>query len=113
MSSAPSPPILVSRCGHCHGRFLPRPGPCPRCGSLETVPNPVDPIGTVRAATSLEAPAAGWRAPHRLALVELAESVHVLAVVDGELPPIGAVVAVWRDGEIYYARASALPHGRP
>ncbi|MGI0132196.1 MAG: Zn-ribbon domain-containing OB-fold protein [Thermoplasmata archaeon] len=103
MSDLETAPLLLARCPNCHGRFLPRPGPCPRCGSAGMVPHPVEPVGTVRAATSLEAPAAGWPSPHRLALVEVAESVHLLAVIDGELPSVGQEVVIRRDGEVYRA----------
>jgi hypothetical protein len=57
--------------------------------------------GIVRAATSLESPAAGWKAPHRLAIVELAEGVLLLAVVEGEPPAVGSRVALRRDGETF------------
>jgi uncharacterized OB-fold protein len=93
--------IVVSRCGACHSRFLPRSGPCPRCGSVEVFPASVPAVGVVLAATELKVPPAGWTAPHRLVLVELAQSVRVLAVGDSELPRTGAKVTVVRDGELY------------
>jgi hypothetical protein len=93
--------ILVARCGTCHGRFLPRPGPCPYCGSREVTPEPVPPEGRVLAATELASPMAGGPAVHRLALVELAQSVRILALVDGPLPLIDSVVAIHRDGAVY------------
>ncbi len=92
--SASAPDLVVARCASCHGRFLPRPGPCPRCGSTDVTPEPVPPDGVVLAATELTAPAAGWPTPHRLALVGLAEDVRVLAQVLGPLPAIGAAVTV-------------------
>jgi uncharacterized OB-fold protein len=91
----------MSRCASCHAEFLPRPGPCPRCGShnIESIALPAH--GTVRAATELSAPATGWNPPHRLALVEIAEGIRVLCVARGSLPAIGASVRVVRDGAIY------------
>jgi uncharacterized OB-fold protein len=86
--------LVVARCESCHGRFLPRPGPCPRCGSTSVVPQPIPPEGEVLAATELTAPAAGWPAPHRIALVELSDDVRVLAQVLGPLPSIGDPVTV-------------------
>ena len=95
------PPLLVSRCMSCTLRYLPRAGPCPKCGSLETAPLSVPPRGTVLAATELSSPSAGWPTPHRIALLELAESVRVLAIVDGPLPSVGTVATVVRDGDAY------------
>jgi len=106
MSSA-APTILVSRCPSCTLRYLPRAGPCPKCGSMEAEPFAIPAVGTVLARTELVSPAAGWPSPHRLALVELAQAVRVLTIVDGPLPEAGAVVGVRRDGEIY--RSSAAP----
>ena len=106
MSSPAGAPLSLARCVRCHGRFLPRSGPCPRCGANEVVEDPVAPTGTVRAATAIESPAQGWPAPHRLALIEVADSVHVLAIVEGDLPALGAAVTVWRDGAVYRARAA-------
>ncbi len=97
------PELLVSRCGSCTVRYLPRAGPCPHCGASNPVPYPIPSEGVVLAATELLSPSQGWTAPHRLALVELAESVRVLAVVRGPLPEAGGRVAVTRDGEIYLA----------
>jgi uncharacterized OB-fold protein len=97
-------PLLVSRCDSCTLRYLPRAGPCPRCGATMPLPLSIPPFGVVMAATELTSPAAGWTSPHRLALIELAESVRVLAVVDGDLPTNGASVAVTHEGETYRAR---------
>ena len=106
MSAPAGAPLDLARCVRCHGRFQTRSWPCPRCGANEIVENPVGPVGTVRAATAIESPAQGWPAPHRLALVEVAESVHVLAIVEGDLPALGTLVTVWRDGAVYRARAA-------
>jgi uncharacterized OB-fold protein len=99
------PGILVSRCGECTLRYLPRAGPCPRCGASRPLPLSIPPYGVVLAATELTSPAQGWPTPHRIALVELAESVRVLAVVESELPVIGAPVEILHEGETYRARA--------
>jgi len=68
----------------------------------------------VLAATELSVPPAGFEAPHRLALLEAAEGVRILAVVRGPLPEIGRTVEVLRDGEQYIvveepARTDAAP----
>jgi uncharacterized OB-fold protein len=93
--------LEMSRCASCHAEFLPRPGPCPRCGShkLETISLPAR--GIVRASTELSVPASGWNAPHRLALVEIAEGIRVLCVANAPLPVAGDEVRVVRDGAIY------------
>ena len=93
--------LAIVRCEHCHGRFLPHPGPCPRCGSTELLAGEIPANAVVLAATELQAPAAGWPAPHRLAIVEGAESVRILAVVPGPLPSLGSVVVVQRSGDLY------------
>ena len=98
------PPLELSRCEACRSRFLPTDGACPRCGSTDVRPYSAPALGTVLAATELTAPAEGWHAPHRLALVEVPEAVRLLAIVDGPLPARGALVAVRRDGEVYRAR---------
>jgi uncharacterized OB-fold protein len=95
------PSLLLERCDSCHGRFLPRPGRCPRCGSDRVGPHPVPPEGVVLAAVELQVPPPGWAAPHRLALVEVADSVRLLGVAGASLPEIGARVTVSRDGEVY------------
>jgi uncharacterized OB-fold protein len=102
-----APPLRIVRCGHCHGRFLPRTGPCPRCGSTELTDAEIPGRAAVLAATELLAPAAGWDAPHRLAIVEASESVRILAIVRGPLPTVGAVVAVRRSGELYEVMAES------
>ncbi|MCI4318142.1 MAG: zinc ribbon domain-containing protein [Thermoplasmata archaeon] len=93
--------LLLSRCTHCQSLFVPRVGPCPHCGGVGVAPAAVPARGIVRAATSLESPAAGWKAPHRLAIVELAEGVLLLAVAENELPVVGKHVALRRDGETF------------
>jgi uncharacterized OB-fold protein len=98
--SEPSP-IAILRCEHCHGRFLPRPGGCPRCGSRDLRPGEIPATAHVLAATELLAPATGWPTPHRLAIVEAEEQVRILAVVSGPLPALGDVVEVRRRGELY------------
>ena len=102
-------PLLVSRCGSCTLRYLPRSGPCPRCGATEPIPLSIPPEGVVLAATELTSPAQGWPAPHRIALIELAESVRVLAIIQGDLPSNGARVVVTHEGESYSARLGPLP----
>ncbi len=97
----PASTLEISRCAACHSRFLPRAGACPRCGSAEVTPHSVPGRGVVLAATELTAPARGWNAPHRLALVEIAEGVRVLALVPGPLPAVGDTVEVGREGERY------------
>jgi uncharacterized OB-fold protein len=62
-------------------------------------------IGEVLAATELAHPAPGWAAPHRLVLVEAAEGVRLLAVVEGPLPAVGARVTVARQGDHFLVLA--------
>lgn len=102
------PVLPLGRCRHCHTLFVPRAGPCFKCGSREVDVVPVAPEGVVLAATQLENPPEGWTAPHRLALVELVESARLLATIDGELPAVGDRVVV-RDASTHYIarRASA------
>lgn len=97
--------LELSRCETCRSRFLPTDGPCPRCGSVDVRAYSAPALGAVLASTELTTPAEGWPAPHRLALVELPESVRLLAIVDGSLPAPGTVVSVRRDGGVYRARA--------
>jgi uncharacterized OB-fold protein len=99
-----APPSLeLIRCIDCHAHFAPRAGPCPRCGSSrwETVSTPAE--GVVVAATELTAPATGWKAPHRIALIEVAHAVRLLATVEGPLPVAGDSVRVTAKGEGYAA----------
>ncbi len=96
----PTPMLLVSRCESCHSRFLPRPGPCPRCGSSAVRPQEIPPEGRVLAATELTAPAPGFPSPHRIALVEALDGIRFLAVAD-YLPGLGAVVPIAREGDHY------------
>jgi len=96
--------LELSRCGSCQAQFLPTDGPCPHCGSTVTHRFVGPALGTVLCATELVHPAVGWENPHRLAIVEVAESVRILAVVEGELPAPGSLVSVRRDGDLYRAR---------
>jgi uncharacterized OB-fold protein len=98
---SPEPTLPIVRCEHCHGRFLPHAGLCPRCGSSELVAGEIPAQGVVLASTELLAPASGWTAPHRLAIIEGGESVRILAVVRGSLPAPGAVVSIARVGDRY------------
>jgi hypothetical protein len=66
-------------------------------------------LGILLAATELTSPAQGWPNPHRIALIELAESVRVLAIVEGEIPAIGSNLAVVHEGETYRARLAPAP----
>jgi uncharacterized OB-fold protein len=100
-------PIELSRCETCRARFLPTDGPCPRCGSADVRPYASPPIGTVLASTEMSNPPTGWTAPHRLALVELPESVRLIAIVEGALPVAATVVSVRLDGTVY--RATSEP----
>lgn len=95
--------LEMSRCASCHAEFPPRPGNCPRCGSAELKRVSVPPHGSVLAATELFAPASGWSAPHRLALVELPGGVRLLAILDAPLPTAGARVRLTFDGSVYRA----------
>ena len=99
--------IELSRCEGCSARFLPTDASCPRCGSTDVRPYSSPVLGTVLAATEVTSPAEGWHAPHRLALVEMPESVRLLAIVDGPLPAVGDLVSVRRENEVY--RASTEP----
>lgn len=92
---SPTPRALeVARCPACRTSLLPRVGPCPRCGAAQLVPHQLPPRAIVLAATELLHPPAGWSSPHRLALVELAEGVRVLARVEGPVPRPGDEVVV-------------------
>lgn len=95
------PTVAVHRCASCHATFLPRPGPCPRCGSDRVEPVAVPARGTVLAATELSTPAAGWVAPHRLAVAEIADGIRVLCVVNRPLPAVGSTVALTQRGAQY------------
>jgi uncharacterized OB-fold protein len=97
--------LELSRCEACRSRFLPTDGPCPRCGSPDVRPYSSPALGVVLASTELTNPAEGWTSPHRLALVELPESLRLLAIVDGPLPAPGTVVSVRRDAGVYRARS--------
>ncbi len=102
MSGPPS--LEVSRCADCHSLIAPRPGPCPRCGGPTLASERVPAVGRVLVAVQLERPPPGFPAPHRLVLVELIESLRILAVAPDSLPPVGSSVLVERQGERYVAR---------
>jgi len=76
----PDPPegLAALACDSCPAVYLPRPGPCPVCGGVSRTPRRVSGKATVLAATEISAPAEGWAAPHRIALVELAGGIRVL-----------------------------------
>ncbi len=103
---SPPPPLELRRCAQCHSLFLPRPGVCPRCGGADVSPAAVDPVGTVLVATQVEYPMTGFSSPHRLVLVELPESVRVLAMVVGELPSPGSTVQLRQEGDRILAEAA-------
>jgi uncharacterized OB-fold protein len=111
VSGAPET-LEFAACEACHARFLPTGGPCPRCGSRDVRPYSTPPLGVVLAATEVTTPAEGWKPPHRLALVEMPQGVRLLAIVDGDVPASGDVVAVRRDGEVYRARPEPTAAGR-
>ena len=95
--------LELTECSSCQLRYVPSDSPCPHCGSRERVAYSVPALGKVLVATELVNPSEGWTAPHRLALVEMSDSVRLLAIVDGVLPAPGAVVSVRKDGEVYRA----------
>ena len=103
--SAPPDPLELSRCATCRTRFLPTDGACPRCGSTDVEGYSSPALGAVLAATELTSPAEGWTSPHRLALVELPESVRLIAIVEGPLPAPGTVVSVRKDAGVYRAQS--------
>jgi uncharacterized OB-fold protein len=98
----PTPALHVSRCDSCHSRFLPRPGHCPRCGSDDVHPQEISPEARVLAVTESSTPAPGWPKPHRLALVEAADAVRILVVVDA-LPKVGSTVFIAAAGDHFVA----------
>ncbi len=102
----PLPSLAVLHCPQCQNTFLPRTGSCPRCGATSLETRDISPAGIVLAATELLLPPAGWSAPHRLVLVECAESVRLLATTTSELPSLGTTVAIERDHLLYRIRAS-------
>jgi hypothetical protein len=69
------------------------------------VPVRISPNGQVLASTEVMVPPSGWTSPHRLALVAAAEDIRVLALVRGDLPKAGEVVAVEHEGDHYVVRA--------
>jgi uncharacterized OB-fold protein len=73
----------------------------------------IPPRGTVLAATELSVAPAGFDAPHRLALLEAADGVRILAVVRGALPTVGTVVNVLRDADVYVVVDDGSPTAGP
>ena len=113
MSESP-PELVITRCESCHARFLPRPGPCPRCGATTVAVERIPPVGQVLASTEAAYPPAGWSTPHRLALVSASEDIRILALVEGELPRTGDLVGIERRSDHYVVRraaASGTPSG--
>jgi len=100
----PAQTLVLSQCRACQTRFLPSDGPCPKCGSTDIAPYHTSAVGRVLAATELHYPSTGWHTPHRLALIEVADAVRVLATVEGPLPVAGALVEVHHDRDIYRAK---------
>ena len=96
--------LELSRCLSCEYRYAPSDSPCPHCGSGQHESFRAPALGKVLAATELVNPAEGWSSPHRLALVEVSDSVRLLAIVEGPLPTFGALVSLRKDGEVYRAR---------
>jgi uncharacterized OB-fold protein len=105
--SGAAPELELLKCPTCHGRFVPATGPCPRCGAAALETYRVAAVGTVLAATALEAPPPGWPRPHLLALVEVEDAVRLLAVLEAPVPPAGTPVQIRRDGALYRASAEA------
>jgi len=102
VTDAPVRTLVLSRCGSCQLRYLPRDAPCPRCGANRAETYPVPPDARVLAATELSVPPPGWTAPHHLLLAEVADGVRVLAVARHAVPPGGAV-RIEFDGTVYRA----------
>lgn len=100
----PGTTLELVLCHSCHTRFLPTDGPCPKCGSTDVALYSASAVGQVLAATELHYPASGWHSPHRLAMVEVADGVRILTIVEGSLPVPGALVEVRNDGAVYRAR---------
>ncbi len=104
--------IELARCTTCHHRFVPADGVCPRCASPSVEPYAVPALGTVLAATEVAYPSAGWPSPHRLVLVELPESVRLLATAGDPLPAPGSVVALRPEAGHFVAANAPAPEGR-
>lgn len=92
--TVPSVELELAVCASCAFRFLPADRVCPRCASPDLETLRVPPHGVVLASTEVLYPAEGWSAPHRLALVEVADSVRFLAAVAPPLPPAGTAVEI-------------------
>lgn len=93
----PSASLVVRRCRSCQATFAERSGPCPRCGSRDSEAHDIPPAAVVLAAVESLSPPAGFAAPLRLALVEAADAVRLLAMVDGELPAAGTTLVLRRE----------------
>ena len=105
----PAGSVAVRRCADCHSAFLPRPGACPRCGSTRVTTGSVGAGGRVLAAVELHYPPPGFATPHRLVLVELAETIRLLAESPGHLPAPGDPVTVRKDGERFLLDEPSAP----
>ena len=101
---ATSRTLDVLSCDHCHARFLPRPGACPRCGSSDIHVQEIPAISKVLAATELAVPRPGWPPAHRIALVEAVEGLRIIAEVRGPLPRSGDLLETLHEGERYVVR---------
>lgn len=101
----------VFRCVSCHSHFLPRPGRCPKCGSGSVETEEVAPVGQVLAATELTVSSSGWPTPHRIALVELAGGLRLLAVAPRHRPVRGDVVEVRAVGDHFELLQEPVPDG--
>lgn len=101
--------ISLQRCVSCQGLYVPGDGPCPRCGMRESFAVEIAALGTVVASTEVVHPATGWSSPHRIALVEVAEAVRILGIVDGPLPVIGDAVGIRKDGPVYRLSSAPAP----
>ncbi len=102
----PANSLRLLRCEACQLRYLPSDSPCPRCGGRSATEYFVPAVGSVVVGTELHYPAEGWSAPHRLAFVEVADKVRLLAIVEGHLPRTGDPVSIATEGLVYRARAA-------
>ena len=93
--------LEVLRCRSCHRTFTPPRPCCPGCGNRTLEPGRLPNEGIVIAATELAVAPLGWKTPHPLLLIELAEGLRVLAVGPRPIPEIGGSVRVAKDAEGY------------